>query len=135
MDNIVQLDSLRIEWHNKRKCVCEVKRYVIDKVNREIKCGCGILHDPFEALLDIASGHERINEQHKNLKAQAEQWKKEKPYSVLFKELERGYQRGVMFPYCPSCDGLFDFKDISAWGNADFYRRLKARSEGHQSTE
>lgn len=122
MDNIIQIDAIRIERHKPRKCVCKDRKYTIDSVNREITCECGIVHDPFEAMLDIAKYYERINEQHQRLAQQAQQWIKEKPHSVLFKSLERSYQRGTMLPFCPKCEQLFDFKEVTSFGNARFYK-------------
>jgi hypothetical protein len=73
----------------------------------------------------LANFYERINRQHEALYAQAQEWKKQKPYSVIFKNLERHYQRGTMLPSCPKCEQMFDFKDIKFWSNAEFYRKLE----------
>jgi len=125
--NIIQLDTIRIERHKPRKCTCDPdnKRFTVDTVNKEITCECGLTVDPFDAMEYIAKHYEHINWQHKQLNEQRKQWIKEKPYSVIFKNLERNYSRGTMLPYCPKCDSLFDFKDITSWGNAEFYRKLE----------
>jgi hypothetical protein len=124
-DNIIQIDALRIERNKQRKCTCDPrnKKFTIDTTNREVTCGCGLVVDPFEAMEHLAKYYERINDNHKRLRAQADAWIKEKPYSVLFKRLEVDYQRGKMLPYCPTCKELFDFKDVTSFGNAEFYRK------------
>lgn len=124
-DNIISIDAIRIERHKPRKCVCEEKRFTVDTRNREITCGCGQVVDPFEAMEYLARHYEMVNEQHKALHAQAQEWRKQKPHSVLFKQLEKEYQRGSYLPSCPVCKSMFDFKDISFWSNAEFYRKLE----------
>lgn len=128
-DNIIQLDAIRIERDAPRKCVCkpEERRYIVDTTNREIRCQCGVTHDPFEAMAQLARNHERINERHMALKQQREKWINEKPFGVLFKKLEQRYKRGKMLPYCPKCDQMFDFADIKSFGSAEFYRKLEER--------
>lgn len=128
MDNIIQIDTIRIARNKPRKCTCESRKYTVDKVNREVTCECGIVHDPLEALIDIALHYERINEQHKALNEQRKEWLKQKPHSVLFKGLERSYRRGTMWACCPNCDQPFDFKSINSWVNAEFFK--KRREEG-----
>ena len=125
MENIINIDVLRVNRRVEKKCTCDVKKYSVDTVNREITCGCGMVVDPFEAMLDLATHYERVNDQHKALHEQSQQWKKEKPYSVIFKGLEQHYGRGTMLPHCPKCEAMFDFKDITFWGNAQFYRKLE----------
>lgn len=129
-DNIIQLDILRIERQKPRKCVCDQnnKKFTVDEVNREITCKCGLVVDPFEAMLYLAEHYENLNRQHMALREQGRQWLREKPHSVIFKNLERHYSKGTMLPYCPKCDKLFDYKDITAHGNAQFYRRLEERN-------
>ena len=127
MDKIIQIDALRIERNKPRKCVCENPVFTLDTTNREVTCECGVTHDPFDALYHIAEEYERINEQHRLLHQQAQEWIKTKPYSVLFKKLEQHYRRGTMLPHCPKCDSLFDFQEITSWGNAEFYRRMMAK--------
>lgn len=126
-DNIISIDVIRIERHKPRKCTCDEKdkKFTVDTQNREVTCDCGMVVDPFEALMYLANHYERINNQHKALYEQAQEWKKEKPYSVLFKGLERDYQRGKMLPTCPKCGDSFDFKNISGWRNAEFFRKLE----------
>lgn len=52
MSDIVQLDTIRIERQKPRKCTCDPydKHFTVDKVNREITCGCGLVVDPYEAM-------------------------------------------------------------------------------------
>lgn len=124
MDNVIQLDMLRIDRNKPRKCTCDErkKKFMIDTVNREVTCECGMTVDPFEAIVYLGKYYERINEQQERMNEQRAQWKKEKPYSVLFKELERHYRRGEMMPNCPACQSAFDFKHISFWSNKMFFR-------------
>lgn len=127
MDKIIQIDALRIERGITKKCTCKNRKFAVDTVNREIKCECGIVIDPFEAMSYMATHYERINKQHVSLHEQSKKWIKQKPYSVLFKRLEQDYKKGKMLPYCPKCDQLFDFKDCTAFGNAEFYRKLEQK--------
>lgn len=126
-DNIILLDILRIQRNKPRKCTCKIRKFTVDTVNREVTCGCGLIVDPFEALLYLATHYEHINEQHKALDDQRKEWIRQKPHSVIFKHLEQQYRRGKMLPFCPKCDSLFDFKEIKSWGNAEFYRKLQQR--------
>ncbi|MNC34101.1 hypothetical protein D3C75_825180 [compost metagenome] len=128
-DNIVVLDTLRIEHNRPRKCTCDPynKKFTVDSVNREVTCECGIVVDPFEAMEYLARHYDRINEQHKAMHEQKREWLKEKPHSVLFKKLERSYRRGEMLPSCPICQQTFDFKDVTFFTNARFYRAMKAK--------
>lgn len=131
MDNIIQLDTIRLERHKKRKCTCDPhhKKFTVDKENREITCECGLVTDPFEAMHHLARYYEGLNAEHRALNEQRQQWLKEKPYSVIFKKLERDYQRGTMLPFCPECRKLIDFKDFTSWGNAEFYRKQQERQK------
>ncbi|ATO50127.1 hypothetical protein P4V86_19340 [Brevibacillus laterosporus] len=131
-DKLIQLNFIRLERNKERKCTCEFRKYTVDTVNREITCECGMVVDPFEAMLDMAKHYDHLNYQHRLMEEQRLQWFKEKPHSVLFKNLERSYQKGKMLPYCPSCQQLFDFKDVTGFGNAEFYRKLQKRNGGSQ---
>lgn len=124
---IIQIDTLRIDRNRKRKCICDPydKKFTVDSVNREITCECGMIVDPFEAMEYLANHYELLNEQHRRLYDQRQEWIKTKPYSVLFKDLERSYSRGTMLPSCPRCNQVFDFKEISGWTNAEYYRKWK----------
>jgi hypothetical protein len=128
-DNIIQLDTIRIERHKPRQCICDPynKKFTVDTINKEVTCACGMVVDPFEAIEYLASHYDQINERHKALSDQRKQWLKEKPHSVLFKDMERHYSRGTMLPHCPKCKELFDFKDVTFWGNAEFYRKLEKK--------
>lgn len=123
MSNIIQLDAIRIERHQARKCTCEVRKFTIDTVNREIICGCGLVVDPFEAMIYLGQHFEEINRRQELMDEQRKQWLKEKPYSVIFKRLEQSYSRGKMMPHCPKCNAIFDFKEIVSFSNAMFYKR------------
>lgn len=127
-DGIIQLDTIRINRRLERKCTCEPynKRFTVDTVNREVTCGCGMTVDPFEAMKHLAEYTERMNEQHKAMNEQRRQWAKEKPHSVLFKQLEREYRRGEMLPRCPSCESLIEFDKLAHWVNAKFYLQRKS---------
>lgn len=130
MDNIIQIDAVRIERNRPRKCVCKVRKYTIDPTNREVTCECGIVHDPFEAFLDIARHYERINDQQHRMDDQRKEWMKQKPHSVLFKQLEQHYRRGTMWPVCPKCGDAFDFCEITEWYNSEFIKRRKQGIHG-----
>lgn len=132
-DNIIQLDVIRIDRNKPRKCTCKHPKFTLDTKNREVTCGCGMVHDPFEAMLNLAGRHEELNRQQRSLNDQRTQWLKEKPHSVIFKGLERSYRKGTMLPFCPSCGDMIDFKDMMSFGNAEFYRKLKAKSKGDDS--
>lgn len=131
MDNLVTLDTLRIERNKPRKCTCGDRRqYSVDKVNREVTCGCGLVWDAFDALLNVAEHYEEENRNHKHMYEQRNEWLKQKPFSVLFKKLERSYRRGEMLPNCPHCGEIFDYTELNGHTNAMFYRnRLKKQSE------
>lgn len=129
MDNIIVLDHIRIDRRIPRKCTCKVRKFTVDTTNREITCSCGLTVDPFEAMEYIAKHYERINHDHEALNEQRKQWLKEKPQSVLFKSLERSYQRGTMFPYCPNCESPFDIKKITSWVNAEFFLKRQSMNQ------
>lgn len=132
MDNIIQLDILRVEKHKPRKCVCNPAMYTIDAKNREITCGCGVVHDPIQVLVNFAdryadvkdveiAAHRRIE----NLKKEYEATRKQKPSGAVFLELEQQYNLGRMLPMCPQCGELFHFKDIKGWTSSIFYKPKK----------
>ena len=127
MNNIIILDTLRIDRNKPRKCTCTDRKFTVDKNNREVTCECGMTEDPFEALLYLAEHYERLNRQHESLDEQRRQWIKEKPHSVVFKQLERSYRKGTMLPSCPECGQTFDYKDISGHTNAEYFRAWKAK--------
>ncbi|MCP1306410.1 hypothetical protein [Paenibacillus tyrfis] len=128
MDNIIVLDTIRLDRNQPRKCTCgDGRTFRVDTVNREITCDCGLIVDPFEAMEYLAAHYDRLNREQQSLFEQREQWIKEKPHSVLFKQLEQFYRKGAMLPYCPKCQQLFDYKDIDSHGNAEFYRRLEEK--------
>lgn len=124
-EKILSIDAIRIDRKKTRKCVCKERHYTIDTVNRELTCECGIVTDPYEVLIDIYTHYDRIDRRHQELNEQRQEWLRTKPHSVMFKGLERNYSRGTMLPSCPKCDQMFDFKDITFWSNAEFYRKLE----------
>jgi hypothetical protein len=124
-EKILSIDAIRIDRKKPRKCVCKERHFTIDTVNRELTCECGIVTDPFEVLMDIHAHFDRIDRRHQELYEQRQEWLKTKPHSVMFKNLERSYQRVTMLPSCPKCEQMFDFKDITFWSNAEFYRKLE----------
>ena len=129
MDNkIVTLDAIRLDRQKPRNCTCgDTKRFTVDKVNREITCGCGLVVDPFEAMLYLSQHYDYINKQHEAMDQQRREWMKQKPHSVIFKRLEQSYQRGKMLPTCPRCEQVFDYSEINGHVNADFYRKWKSK--------
>jgi hypothetical protein len=126
-DNIIEIDVLRINRKVPRKCTCKQRKFTVDTENREITCGCGMVVDPYEALLDMAKYYHYLNGQHTDLNEQRKKWLKEKPHSAFFKDLERRYSKGTMLPHCPKCGDMFDFNDINCFTNAEFYRRLEEK--------
>ncbi|MBW4083604.1 hypothetical protein [Paenibacillus sp. S150] len=129
-DKIITLDVIRLERHKPRKCTCgDDKHFTVDKVNREITCDCGMTVDPFEAMLHLAEHYDYLNRQHESLSQQRLQWLKEKPHSVIFKKLEREYQRGKMLPYCPRCEQPFDYKNINSHVSAEYFRKWQERQQ------
>ncbi|MFE9279367.1 hypothetical protein ACPC37_34690 [Streptomyces griseoincarnatus] len=136
-DNVIKLDITRIDRNKPRKCTCDPLdlHFTIDTTNKEITCECGMTVDPFEALKYLAEHYERINNRQEQMDEQRREWLKEKPHSVMFKKLEREYQRGKMLPECPRCHQPFDYTEINGHINAEFYRRWKAKQavrEGKQ---
>lgn len=134
MNNLIQIDMLRVEKNRPRKCVCKVRKFTLDTKNREVTCGCGIVHDPFEAMLYLASHYHMLNEQAVKvreqidwLKQEYETLKRQKPSEAIFKELEEKYNLGRMLPMCPCCGELFHFKDIKRWSSSIFYKAPKHR--------
>lgn len=128
-EKVITLDVIRIERHKPRKCTCDPynMHFTVDKVNKEVTCECGMVVDPFDALQNLAEHYERLNDQQERMNEQRKQWLKEKPHSVLFKELERDYRRGTMLPECPRCNQPFDYTEIRGHINADYYRKWKAK--------
>lgn len=133
-DNVVTLDVIRIERDKPRKCTCDPYdlHFTVDTVNKEVTCGCGMVVEPYTAIEYLARHYDRLNDQHKAMNEQRIQWQKEKPHSVLFKSLERDYQRGKMLPCCPRCQQPFDYKEINGHTNAEFYRRWKAKQQNQE---
>lgn len=123
-EKVISIDILRINRKVPRKCVCDEHhiKYTVDTENREITCECGIVVDPFEAMEYLARKYDRINESHKALQEQRNSWLRQKPRSIIFKNLEQSDSKGTMLPVCPNCKVPFEFSKVVSFVNAEFFR-------------
>lgn len=121
-EKVISIDALRINRKISKKCTCKSMKYTVDTVNREITCGCGTVVDPFEALRDMATNYDYINRQHQDLNEQRVKWLRQKPRSIIFKNLEQSERKGTMLPVCPNCRVPFEFNKVVSFVNAEFFR-------------
>lgn len=125
-EKITRIDIFRIERGKRKLCNCPNPHYEIDTKNRIVMClDCGAVLDPFEALTEIATHCERLNNQVEGLLNEAKEIQNYKPYLKVIKEIEHNYRANKfsMLPCCPNCGKVFDLADITVWANRKFYHK------------
>ena len=118
----VKFDLLRINKGMKKICTCNPPHYEISVENRIIMCrDCGVVIDPFEAMLSIAEYHEQLREEMNRLKEKAKVYSEEANKELkrmrksrVFREMEEAYRKD-MIPRCPECGKYFDPLKITSW--------------------
>lgn len=119
-DKIARIDILRVEYGRRKICQCEEPHYEIDIQNHIVKClDCGAIVDPFVAITTLAAYYDRLNNQVERILEQAKEIKNYKPHRRIFQNMERRYR--TMVPCCPHCNEPFDFSEITAWYNKQYY--------------
>ena len=102
-NNVTPISTLIINRNKRKECTCIDRRFEIDTVNNEILCAsCGVIVDPFDAMLDIATRYERINQEVQHLLDQRKQILNWKPHLLTVRKIEQIY-RGSMILSCPHC--------------------------------
>lgn len=124
-EKIVQLDQIRINRNLKKECNCSIKRYVVDTTNKRIFCqGCGTQVDPYDAMLDLANRHERINEDLQRLHEQRKQLLDYKPWLLTIRNLEKRYRGKKSLPCCPRCNKPFYLEELKTWISREWADKL-----------
>lgn len=112
----VRLDVLKLELAKRKLCNCFEPSYEVDTQNRIVTCqDCGAIVDPFDALVQTAWQHDRINRAHERMLEERESIAGYKPHLKVFKALESRYRsdKYSMVPQCPRCSKPFDFSEIT----------------------
>jgi len=105
-EKVIPISTLRINRDKNKKCTCYNRKFEIDTQNREISCQeCGAVIDPYDALFDIASHYEQLNEEVTYILEQRKILAKWKPHLVAMRKLEGIYRGSDMLPCCPHCNG------------------------------
>jgi PHP family Zn ribbon phosphoesterase len=134
-ENIVTIDALRINRNIEKRCKCENRTFVVDANNRSVHCGeCGARVEPYDALYELATFYERLEEQVRRLLEQRRQILNYKPHLVVIRELEQRYRGKNYLPTCPHCDQAFYLEDLlsTMWVNREWYERRQRVMEGRQ---
>lgn len=122
-DNILNLSILKLNRDAVKICRCENRVIEIDTVNRLVRCGtCGMLIDPFDALVELCNRHDEIYQDTKRLLEYQRQITNYKPYLRVIKNIESHYHSGKnkMLPICPSCGEPFYLEELASWTNEKF---------------
>ncbi|MCI4889740.1 hypothetical protein MRY15_12095 [Clostridioides difficile] len=125
-DNVIEIDILRINRNNDKKCKCKNREFIVDTVNKSVHCSeCGFRVEPYDALYELAMNFERVNGQVNTLLKQRKEIASYKPHLIVFKRLESKYRGKKMLPVCQICGEAFYFENLTSWINKDFYERRK----------
>lgn len=132
--NVVRLDVVRVERGMMKPCRCFEPCYQLDMETRLVYCkGCGAIVDPFDALLGVSRGHERINEIIERMREEAKALEEYKPRLRVIKELEQKYSgtSNSLVPSCPHCGEYFDLKDLLkvGWRSRKLYERMQEAAQ------
>lgn len=136
-DNVIPLTTLSINRNKKKHCTCYTEyprkypQFEIDTTNREITCQhCGIVVDPFEALLNISRRDEKMMKETNRLLLQARELANYKPWLLTIRELERKCRSGEMILSCPHCSEGILFEEMTYWINKNIeLQRRKFKSK------
>ncbi|HFL3653918.1 TPA: hypothetical protein ACG3P3_001642 [Clostridioides difficile] len=120
-DNVIEIEVLRINSDNRKICECEERSFIVDTTNKSIHCSqCGTRVEAYEALYELASNCERLNEQVNNILKQKKELSNYKPYLIVIRNLEKKYRGRKMLPRCPICGEGFYLEEITSWINRAF---------------
>ena len=120
-DKIVEIDQVRINRGIEKICKCRKRKFVIDSRNRRVNCsGCGAAIDPYDAMYELATKGESMQEQVERLLKQRKQILNYKPWLVTIRNLEKKYRGKKMLPNCPRCDEPFYLEELTTWTGKPF---------------
>ena len=130
-DKVIPISTLRIIRDKNKKCTCRNRKFYIDTQNREISCQeCGVVINPYDAMLDIASHYEQFGKEVDSLLAQRKQILDYKPHLLVMRELEKIYMGGKMLPCCPHCGrGVYAKELLVASTSKQYEDRRRLREE------
>lgn len=116
-----------IQERKKKHCNCLNRHFIIDETNREVTCSkCGCTIEPFEALLEIAKGCNKVDkylEDRYEYAVELEKWFKNNKIPTEIKWLVDKYRSSKAInslPECPHCHKNFNFSDIKTFSNPKF---------------
>lgn len=128
-DKVYYIETIRINRNMDKRCKCTDRTFVVDPHNRSVYCGkCGAWIEPYEAIEEIATYYERLNDEVERLLEQRRQIMNYKPWLLIFRQLEKAYRSKKMLPCCPNCNQAFYFEEIKCWTNRKMeeLRRIKS---------
>lgn len=126
-EKIIQIDTLRLNYSRNKICNCysygNKPSYELDLKNRLVYCNkCNAIIEPFEALYQVASNLEKINEEISRAKAYKNELMSYKPYLRQAKRYEQMMREKDMLPVCPKCKEAFKWEDVCSMINKKFYK-------------
>lgn len=133
-DKIVSLDQLRINRGIEKFCKCEKRTFIIDPKNRRVNCeSCGAVVDAYEAMYELASKGERLQQSVERMLEQRKQIANYKPWLKVIKNLEKQYRGKKMIPNCPRCSEPFYLEELVRWTGKQYadarIKKFKAENE------
>ncbi|MEN1968997.1 hypothetical protein WMZ97_13100 [Lentibacillus sp. N15] len=133
-EKITDIDQLRINRNIDKKCKCKKRKFVLDTTNKRVICnGCGAEVDPYDALYEMATNSNRLQEQVEQILEQRKQIVDYKPWLVTIRKLEKQYRGKKMLPNCPVCEEPFYLEELTHWTGKPFAdARIKRRVEQNE---
>lgn len=132
---IVKIEQLKINRSLNKICSCDDRRFTIDAKNKRVLCDeCGASLDPYDALYDLATKRERMQQEIENLLEQRKAIVNYKPWLVVIKYLEQKYRGKKMLPNCPRCSEPFYLEELNHWTGKPFAdARIKKWTKENQN--
>lgn len=136
-EKIVHIDQIRINRGLDKICTCNKRKYVLDTQNRRVMCSsCGAIVDAYDAMYDMASRFEQMNEQLEYMLKQQKQIQGYKPWLLIIRRLEKEYRGKKKLPACPRCDEPFYLEELKTWYGRKFAdARIRKWREDHDTND
>ncbi|WP_449355653.1 hypothetical protein ACUL41_07935 [Virgibacillus natechei] len=132
-NKIIRMDQIRINRGMEKVCKCKKRKYMLDTRNRRVMCSsCGAIMDPYDAMYDMASRWEQMNQQVDYMLEQRKQIINYKPWLRAIRYLEKQYRGKKMIPECPRCNIPFYLEELNSWTGREFADvRIRKWKEEH----
>jgi len=133
-NKIIHMDQIRINRGMEKICKCQKRKYMLDTRNRRVMCSsCGAIIDSYDAMYDMASRWEQMNEQLEYMLEQRKRIINYKPWLKTIRHLEQKYRGKKMLPSCPRCEEPFYLEELTSWTGRHFGdARIRKWKEEHR---